>query len=193
MASRAEVESLQRQVSSLSLQLARTISEHDHEINKKDKLCDEIVSKRNQRYKKHETLLADMRSERTQLVRSLKITTAQLEAKKHTVQNLQQEVTVLCGKLETATARIKTLEERAAAAKKQTAPKGATSKRHPVHRERATTKPRAGRARLQKLVWTMERLPPARASEPRANVTAGPTTPPPPPAADETSTEQQPP
>ena len=124
MANRAEVESLNRQVSSLSFQLARTISEHDNEMNKKDKLRDEIVSKRNQRYKKHETLLADMRSERARLKRSLEIATTQLEAKKHTVQNLQQEVATLCGNLETARARINTLEAERAAA--QPAPKGAS-------------------------------------------------------------------
>ena len=169
MASQAEVESLNRQVSSLSFQLARVISEHGHELNKKDKLRDEIVFKRDLRYKKNEKLLAGMQSERASLKRSLESATTQLEAKKHTALSLQQEVATLCGKLETATARIKDLEKQVAM---KTRP--VSGARHPARR--AKTTPLAGQARLKKFIRMIEHAPPAHAPE-RTNVVTSPTSP----------------
>ena len=111
MTSRDEVvESLKRQVSSLSFELVRVRRENDQELNKKDQLRDSIVLKRDQRYKKTETQLAGMRSERSTLKRALDSATFQLEAKTHQVQSLQQEVATLCNKLDAAAKKMKGLE-----------------------------------------------------------------------------------
>ena len=153
MTSQAELESLQRQVGSLSFELARVIHEHGQELNKKDQLRNAIVLKRDARYKKYDQLIATMRSERANLKRSLINATAQLDAKTHTVKSLQQEVATLCCKFDTATTRIKDLEAMMA---NQPAP-GDRRRR----RARATSKQPVRRAKLKKLIRTVEGTPPA--------------------------------
>jgi len=151
----AEVESLKRQVSSLSFQLVRLDREHEQELAAKDKLHSELVLKRDKRYKKTDQLLADARTENADLRRSLNSTTAQMEAKKHQVSSLQQEVATLCGKADAAAVRIKHLEQTLASR-----PAGPADGR--PRRARATSKkPPAGRARLKKVMRAMEHTSPS--------------------------------
>ena len=154
MTSPAEVESLKRQVSSLSFQLVRLDREHEQELAAKDKLHSELVLKRDKRYKKTDQLLADARTENADLRRSLNSTTAQMEAKKHQVLSLQQEVATLCGKADAAAVRIKHLEQTLASR-----PAGPADGR--PRRARATIKkPPVRRSRLKKLNKAMERTSP---------------------------------
>ena len=158
MASQAELESLQRQVSSLSFELARVIHEHGQELNKKDQLRNTIVLKRDTRYTKYDQLLATMRSERVNLKRSLEKATYQLNAKKHMVESLQQEVATLCCKLDAATTRINDLEAMMA-----NQPGPGDSRRR---RARVTSKQSVlGRAKLKKNFRTIERTHTARVTD----------------------------
>ena len=107
----AEFESLKRQHTSLTFKLARITREHELELSARDKLRASIVLKRDTRYKKTDALLAAMRSELVDLKRSFERATAQLEAKKHEVYGLEQEVATLCGQSDAATLRMKKLEK----------------------------------------------------------------------------------
>ena len=154
MTSRDEVvESLKRQVSSLSFQLARVISEHDQELNKKDQLRKTIVLQRDQRFKKTDAQLADMRSEQSLLKRSLNTATFELQAKTHQVRSLQEEVATLCSKLDTETKRVQDLKE---ALTNQSVSANGRS-----HRVRAKKQLMVGRARLQKCMKAIKHVPAA--------------------------------
>jgi len=152
----AEVSSLQRQVNSLTFQLARMEREHALEIAKMDQLRTNLVVQRNKRYAKDENLIADLRSERIDLKRSLESVTAQLEAKKHHTQSLQQEVNTLCGKLDAATTRINVLED---AVMRNRPTRSSDDGRR--RRARAPTK-LAGRSKLEKLFTVINHVPPSR-------------------------------
>ena len=155
----AEVESLKRQVSSLSFQLVRLAREHEHELATKDKLHRELVLKRDKRYKKTDQLLADARTEKTDLKRSLNSATAQLNAKTHQVHSLQQEVSTLCGKLDAADARLKHLEQPARSARQPAArpTDGRPRTLRLTRTKSAIKKPPVGWSRLKKLNKAMER------------------------------------
>ena len=149
-----QVASLQRQVNSLSFELVRVVREHGQELAKKDQLRDEIVLKRDKRYKRSDDLLAGLRSERINLKRSLESVETQLEAKKHETQSLRQEVETLCGKLDTATTRIKVLKEAAMRNRPTRSDDG--------RRRRAPSKTKlAGRSRLDKLITVINRTTPS--------------------------------
>ena len=140
----AEVESLRRQVNSLSFQLVRLAREHEQELAVKDKLRSKIITNRDKRSKQREQLLANARTDNTDLRRSLNSTTAQLEAKKHQVASLQQEVETLCSKLDEATAHIQDLEQMLAS-------RPVPTDRRP-RLERVRKNHSAGRGRLARMV-----------------------------------------
>ena len=98
MAGQAELESLQRQVKSLSTLLARTRGSHQVALDAKQSL---LIKKTN-RVDKAEKLVADLKTETRKLRISLEHATTAAEARDHQIGNLRHEIKILCAKVDAA-------------------------------------------------------------------------------------------